>query len=335
MTPAFLLRRLIGLIGVLFCAITIVFVLVRLLPGGPFSAERKLTPKVEAALKLKYQLEGPQGRAAFRAFAERLGLGPRTVNTFGELGSLAQQYVDYWGDLLRGDLRISTKYRDRSVNELLAGSLPVTMTIGVLAFIIAVSVGTAAGVVAAARHNSLADVGLMGTALLTVSIPTFVIGPLLIFIFALGLRWFPVGGWGSWESLVLPSITLAAPYAGYIARLMRASMLETLTQDFVRTALAKGLRERAVLLRHALRVAALPVVSYAGPLAAHLLTGSLVIETVFNLPGAGQFFVKAIANQDGFLLGGVVIVYCALLVTMNTLVDVAYAWLDRRIKLDG
>ncbi len=335
MTPAFLFRRLIGLAGVLFCAVTIVFILVRLLPGGPFSAERKLTPQVEAALKLKYQLEGPQGRASFRAFAEWLRLSPPAVDVFGETGSLLQQYVDYWADLLHGDLRISTKYRDRSVNELLADSLPITMTIGLLAFVIAMSIGMAAGIISSARQNTLADAGLMSAALLTVSIPTFVIGPLLIFIFALNLRWLPVGGWGSWESLVLPSVTLAAPYAGYIARLMRASMLETLTQDFVRTALAKGLRERTVLLRHALRVAALPVVSYAGPLAAHLLTGSLVVETVFNLPGAGQFFVKAISNQDGFLLGGVVIVYSALLVTMNTLVDIAYAWLDRRIKLDG
>jgi ABC-type dipeptide/oligopeptide/nickel transport system permease component len=335
MTLGFLLRRILGLAGVLFCAISITFFLVRLLPGGPFSSERKLLPHIEQQLNLKYKLEGPQGRAAFRGFAERLHQPPPVVDAFGNAGSLAQQYIDYWGDLLRGDLRISTKYRDRSVNELLADSLPVTMTIGAIAFVLALIFGVGAGVIAAARQNTLTDAGVMTSALLTVSIPTFVIGPLLIFVFALTLRILPVGGLGSWQNLLLPAVTLAAPYAGYVARLMRASMLDTLTQDFVRTALAKGLRERAILLKHALRVAALPVVSYAGPLAAHLLTGSLVIEMVFNLPGSGQFFVNGILNQDGFLVGGVVIIYCVLLLVMNTCVDIAYSLLDRRVKLDG
>ncbi len=332
---AFLLRRLAGLAGVLLCAVTITFLFIRLTPGGPFSAERKLTPQIEEQLRLRYRLEGPEGRAAAERLADRLNLGAEGRQRLGDLGSGLQQYFDYLGDLLRGDLRISTKYRDRSVNELLAEALPVTMSIGVFAFLLALAAGLLAGILAAAKQHSLWDIGSMATALLTVSIPTFVIGPILILVFSLWLGWLPVGGWGSPAHLVLPAITLAAPYAGYIARLTRASMLETLTQDFVRTAVAKGLPAHAVLLKHALRVAILPVVSYAGPLAAHLLTGSLVIETVFNIPGAGQFFVLAISNRDGFLLGGVVIVYCALLVVMNAFVDVGYTWLDRRIRLHG
>jgi oligopeptide transport system permease protein len=174
----------------------------------------------------------------------------------------------------------------------------------------------------------------MLTALLAISLPSFVIGPILILVFSLELRWLPVGGWGSPAQMILPAITLAAPYVAYIARLMRSSMLETLNQDFVRTARAKGLPERIVLWKHALRVAILPVVSFLGPLAAHLLTGSIVVETIFNIPGAGGFFVNSILNRDGFLLGGVVIVYCVILVVFNMLVDLAYTVLDRRIRVN-
>jgi oligopeptide transport system permease protein len=170
-------------------------------------------------------------------------------------------------------------------------------------------------------------------ALLAISIPTFVIGPLLILLFALKLNWLPVGGWGGLTCLILPSITLASPYLAYIARLMRTSMLEVLGLDFIRTARAKGLAEGRIVYKHALKVAILPVVSFLGPLAANLLTGSIVVESIFNIPGAGGFFVYSIQNRDGFLLGGVVIVYCALLVVMNLLVDLAYLALDRRIRL--
>jgi oligopeptide transport system permease protein len=162
-----------------------------------------------------------------------------------------------------------------------------------------------------------------------------VIGPLLILIFAIDSQLLPVGGWGTWKSLVLPSITLAAPYAAYIARLTRASMLEALTQDFVRTARAKGLPESQVVYKHALKVAILPVVSFLGPLAANLLTGSIVVENIFSIPGAGGFFVNSVLNRDGFLLGGIVIVYCVLLVLFNLVVDILYGWLDRRIALYG
>ena len=169
--------------------------------------------------------------------------------------------------------------------------------------------------------------------LLAISIPTFVTGPLLILIFALMLGWFPVGGWGTPTNLLLPALTLAGPYVAYIARLTRTSMLEVLGQDFIRTAHAKGLPEWRVVSKHAAKVALLPVISFLGPLAANLLTGSIVVETVFNIPGAGGFFVNSIQNRDGFLLSGVTIVYCVLLVGANLLVDVAYTWMDRRIKL--
>jgi len=301
----FLLKRFFGLVAVLFCVVTITFFLIRLSPGGPFDSERKLPPAIEQQLLAKYKLDG----------------------------SLWEQYTGYIGDLVRGDLRFSTKYRNRSVAEILAQTLPVTMMLGVTAFALATVLGTLLGVTAAAGHGGRQDFFAMLVALVLVSLPTFIIGPLLVLVFGIWLKWFPVGGWGGVGTLVLPAITLAAPYVAYIARLLRGSMIETLNQDFIRTARAKGLRERIVLYRHALRVAVLPVVSFLGPLAAHLLTGSIVVETIFHIPGAGSFFVNSILNRDGFLLGGVVIVYCTLLVVFNLVVDLAYGWLDPRIRL--
>ena len=304
---AFLVRRLAGLVAVLFCVVTITFFLIRISPGGPFDAERKIPPAIEKQLLAKYKLDGP----------------------------LLQQYFGYLGDLLRGDLRDSTKYRNRSVVEILAQTLPVTITLGAAAFALAVAGGVFLGVVAAAGHGSWKDTLAMLIALTAISLPAFITGPVLILVFSLWLKWLPVGGWGSLGALILPAITLAAPYVAYIARLLRGSMMETLGQDFIRTARAKGLAERVVLYRHALRVAILPVVSFLGPLAAHLLTGSIVVETVFYIPGAGGFFVNSILNRDGFLLGGVVIVYFAMLVLFNLAVDLAYTILDRRIRLDA
>jgi oligopeptide transport system permease protein len=250
----------------------------------------------------------------------------------------------YWGvhrnvsgefsGLLQGDLQMSTKYRDRSVEELLRDSLPVSMTLGLVAFILATTGGIWLGTIAAVRHHSAIDTGAMLAALFLISIPTFVVGPLLILIFAIRLDWLPVGRWDDWKSVILPAVVLAGPYVAYIARLMRTSMLEVLGQDFIRTARAKGLNDTQVIYRHALKVALLPVVSYLGPLAANLLTGSLIIETIFNLPGAGPFFVNAVLNKDSFLLGGVVIVYCTLLLILNLVVDIAYTVLDRRITLE-
>ncbi|MEO6848180.1 MAG: ABC transporter permease [Chthoniobacterales bacterium] len=304
---AYFLKRLAGLVVVLFCVISVTFLLIRASPGGPFDAERKIPAAIEKELLKKYKLDG----------------------------SLWTQYRGYMADLLHGDLRLSTKYRNRSVNEILVQTLPVTFALGGMAFLIATIGGIWLGTVAAVHHNTSIDTTAMLSALISISLPSFIIGPLLILIFGLYLHWLPVGGWGGPAECILPAITLAAPYLAYIARLMRASMLETLDQDFVRTARAKGLRESIVTYKHALRVAILPVVTFLGPLAANLLTGSIVVETIFHIPGAGGFFVNSIQNRDGFLLGGVVIVYCVLLVLFNLIVDLSYTVLDRRIKIDA
>jgi len=299
-----LIRRLGSLAAVLFCVVSITFLLIRLSPGGPFDGERKIPEAIEKQLLAKYKLDG----------------------------SLWTQYSGYMADLLRGDLRLSTKYRNRSVNEILAQTLPVTLCLGGIAFVLATVGGIWLGTLAAMYQHTWRDVGAMFLALAAISLPSYIVGPVLILVFGLELHWLPVGGWGNWEHLILPAITLAAPAMAAIARLMRGSMVETLQQDFVRTARAKGLRETAVVYRHALRIAVLPVVSYLGPLAAHLLTGSIIVETIFHIPGAGGFFVNSILNRDGFLLGGMVIVYCVLLVLFNLIVDLAYGLLDRRIR---
>lgn len=332
---AFILRRLVSLLFVLFCVITLTFILIRLAPGGPFDRERKIPPKILSVLLAKYHIDMPEARANGEAFAKTHGWSAENVQRAGSVFSGVAQYKFYLGSLLHGDLLISTKYLNRSVNELLAQTLPVTATLGAVAFFIATIGGVWLGCWAAVRRDTMLDAGAMLGALLAISIPTFVIGPVLVLIFAVKLEWLPVGGWGSWPSLVLPAITLASPYAAYIARLMRTSMLEVMGQDFIRTARAKGLTRSRVVYKHALKVAILPVISFLGPLAANLLTGSLVVEAIFNIPGAGGFFVNSIFNNDGFLLEGVVIVYCVLLVLMNLLVDIAYGLLDKRIKVYG
>jgi len=299
-----MLRRLTSLPVVLFCVVTITFFLIRLSPGGPFDSERKLPPAIEKQLLAKYKLDGP----------------------------ILGQYTGYLKDLIHGDLRLSTKYRNRSVNEILAQTLPVTLTLGATALLFAVTTGVWVGAFAATRPGTAAEGAALTMTLLAISLPSFVLGPLLILIFAIKLSWLPVGGWGSPMQLILPAVTLAIPYAAVIARLLHDSLRETLAEEFVRTARAKGLSERTVVYRHALRVAILPVISYLGPLAANLLTGSIVVETIFHIPGAGGFFVNSILNRDGFLLGGVVIVYCVLLVIFNLLVDLSYRMLDRRIR---
>ena len=299
-----MLRRLASLPVVLFCVVTITFFLIRLSPGGPFDSERKIPEAIEKQLLAKYKLDGP----------------------------LLDQYGGYLKDLFHGDLRLSTKYRNRSVNEILAQTLPVTLTLGATALLISVTIGVWLGAFAATRPGTFSEAGALALTLMAISLPSFVLGPLLILIFAIKLAWLPVGGWGTPLQLILPSVTLAIPYAAVITRLLHDSLKETLAEDFVRTARAKGLSEYAIVYRHALRVAILPIISYLGPLAANLLTGSIVVETIFHIPGAGGFFVNSILNRDGFLLGGVVIVYCVLLVIFNLLVDLSYRLLDRRIR---
>jgi oligopeptide transport system permease protein len=236
--------------------------------------------------------------------------------------------------LLQGDFGKSTKLKDRNIGELLRAALPTSLTIGALALLLSTAVGVWLGSVAAVRKNTWVDSATMLGALAAISVPTFVTGPALVLIFSLWLGWLPVGGWTGISSLILPAITLAGPFVAYIARLTRTSMLEVLNQDFVRTAHAKGLSEQRVLYKHVLKVGILPVVSFLGPLSANLLTGSLVIESVFSLPGMGGFFVNSVLNRDVFLCCGSVAVYCTLLVGMNLFVDIAYKWLDPRIRLE-
>ena len=312
----FILRRFAAMFVVLFCVVTITFFLTQSMPGGPFTRERKIPDSIRQQLETRFNLDG----SLWEQYTKYLGVRRTSSGHFS--------------GLLQGDLQPSLKYLDRSVGELLGNTLPISAMLGVAAFFIATTGGVWLGSLAAVRHRTPTDTGAMLAALFLISIPNFVIGPVLVLFFAIRLPWLPVGGWGSWTSLILPAITLAGPYVAYIARLMRTSMLEVLGQDFVRTARAKGLSESRVIYKHALKIALLPVVSYLGPLAANLLTGSLVIETIFNLPGAGPFFINAILNKDVFLLEGVVIVYCALLVALNLAVDVAYTFLDRRIILE-
>jgi oligopeptide transport system permease protein len=302
-----LLRRLAALSLVLLGVITVTFALLRLAPGDPFLGERSQTVEALEVKKRRMKLDGP----------------------------LWWQMARYYGDLRRGDLRESTKYKGARVGEILRQSLPVSFHLGMISFVIAAVVGVALGVTAALRKNRWPDHAAMFVALAAISLPAFVTGPLLIAVFALWLGWLPVGGWFGWDRMILPAICLALPYIAYVARLMRNSLLDVLNQDFVRTARAKGLGPADVAVRHALRVAILPVVTFLGPLAANLLTGSVVVEAVFGIPGAGQYFVRAIENRDLFLLLGVVIVYCTLLVVLNFVVDLAYSLLDRRIKLDA
>lgn len=301
----FLLRRLLSSLMVLFFAVSLTFLLTRLLPGGPFDREKGGSAKVEQALLEKYQLNG----------------------------TLWQQYTSYLQDLARLDLRVSTKYRDWTVAEILAQKMPSSLKLGGIAFVIASTLGVLLGCLAAMRKDTPVDWAAMFGAIVAISIPSFITGPFLVAVFALWLRWLPVGGWGGVSHLILPALCLSAPYVAYVARLMRNSLLDVLKSDFLRTAKAKGLAAPQALVRHALKVAILPVVTYLGPLAAHLLTGSMIVESVFNISGAGSVFVNAIQNRDAFLLCGAVVIYCSLLIVFNFIVDMLYSVLDKRIRL--
>ncbi|WP_395742622.1 ABC transporter permease [Prosthecobacter sp.] len=301
----FLLRRAFSSVIVIFCVISITFVLARITPGGPFDKEKEPPQHVKEALEKKYKLNG----------------------------SLWEQYISYVSSLAHLDLGLSIKYRDWSVAELLRQKLPNSFVLGSVAFVIASGAGILLGTLAAMNKGAWVDHSAMIGALLAISIPSFVSGPFLIALFALWLGWLPVGGWGTVPQMVLPALCLAAPYVAYVARLMRNSLLDVLKSDFLRTARAKGLSETQAVARHAAKVAILPVITFLGPLAAHLLTGSMIVEVVFNISGAGMIFVNSIQNRDVFLLGGAVIVYCTLLVLFNLLVDVIYTLLDKRIKL--
>ena len=301
----YILRRLAGFLPVLCVIVSLSFFMMRLAPGGPFDQERALPEQVRANIEARYHLDEP----------------------------LWRQYLRYLGNVARGDLGPSFRYPDRSVNELLSLGFPVSLTLGLSALMIALALGGTAGILAGLRRNGLVDYLTMSFALCGVSVPNFVLGPILMLIFALGLGWLPVAGWGSWRHLILPSVTLGTFYAAYVARLTRAGMLEVIGQDFIRTARAKGLREATVVLRHALPGAILPVVTYLGPASAAVLTGSVVVETIFSIPGIGRYFVGSALNRDYTMVLGTVVFYSALLLLFNLIVDVLYAYLDPRVQV--
>jgi oligopeptide transport system permease protein len=303
----YFLKRLLSLIPLLLVISFLAFVLVRLAPGGPFDRERKpASPEIERQLQAKYQLDQP----------------------------IWKQYVTYLGGLAHGDFGPSLKYRNHTVTDILAQALPVSMLLGALAFGFAMGLGIPVGYYTAVKRGRWEDYAGSFFAILMVCVPGFVIAPLLVMSFAIQWRVFPVALWGSPWHAVLPVLALGLFFSGRIARLMREGMLNTMQSEFVTAARAKGMSEHALLLKHAFRIAVLPVVSYSGPLLADLLTGSFVIETIFQIPGVGVFIVNGSLNRDYTMVVGLVIMYAALLVVLNLLVDFAYTLLDPRVKYE-
>ena len=301
-------RRFFGAVPTLFIIVTVAFFLIRVAPGGPFDLERPLEAKVMENLNRIYQLDKP----------------------------LWHQYLLYIESLFRGDLGPSFYFRDFSINELFARGLPISIQLGASALLLALIVGGLLGVIAALRQNRATDVGVMAAATVGVTIPNFVVAPLLTLLFAVHLSWLPAGGWGdgAFINKVLPIFTLALPQVAVVARLTRGSMIEVLRAHHIRTARANGLPGYVVVGVHALRGALLPVVSYLGPAAAALLTGSVVIETIFGIPGIGRYFVQGALNRDYTLVMGTVIVIACFIIIFNLIVDLLYAVLDPRVRYD-
>jgi len=298
--------RLAVAIPTLLVVITLAFFMMRAAPGGPFDGERRLSPEIERNVAAKYGLDRP----------------------------LHEQYASYLGQVARGDLGPSLKYRDKSVLQILKENYGVSLTLGLAALVVGIVGGLGLGVLGALRHNQVEDRLAMTLAVAGVCLPTFVTAPLLVLVFASQLGWLPSGGWngGALRNLVLPVLVLALPQMAVISRLSRAGLIEVLRAGFVRTARAKGLPGRTVVLRHALRVALLPVVSYLGPAAAGLITGSLVVEKIFNLPGLGKFFVISAMQRDYTVVMGMVIVYAALVLALNLVADLIQGILDPRAR---
>lgn len=301
----FFISRLLQAIPVILAVITVTFFLVRVAPGGPFDGEKAVIPEVKAALEAQYRLDQP----------------------------LLAQYLAYLSDLAQGDFGPSFKYPGRSVNELIGAGLPVTAELGVYALLWAMLVGTLAGVIAALKPNTVQDYLPMGLAMIGICVPTLLLGPLLVLVFGIQLEWLPVSGWGDIPGdKILPSITLGAAYAAYIARLARAGMLEVLSQDYIRTARAKGLPEWQVVVKHGLRGGLLPVIAFLGPAFAGLLAGSFVVETIFQIPGLGRFYVQAAFNRDYTMILGTSVFLSVLIVLFNLLSDLVAAALNPRLR---
>ena len=301
-----LLKRFVHGVIVLWAVATLTFLLLRLAPGGPFDSERKLPPEIIANLEAKYHLNEP----------------------------VLEQYVRYLAGLTHGDFGPSYKYLDRGVTEIIADTLPTSALLGILAVLLTMVVSFPLGFFAAYYRESIIDRLCLFIGTLGISLPNFILGALLIWAVALQLGWLQAGRWDDWSSVILPMVTLGAAPAAYVSALLRSSLIETLGEDFVRTARAKGVREHSVLARHALRNSLIPILTVLGPLTATLLTGSFVVEYVFAIPGMGRFFITAVTDRDYPLIMGVTLVYTAILVSANFAVDLLYGWVDPRIRTE-
>jgi len=302
----YVVKRLLQAIPVLLVIATLTFFMVRLAPGGPFDEEKKVPPEIKERIEKHYGLDQP----------------------------LWKQYLSYMSNLVQGDLGPSFKYAGWTVAELIGSSAPVSLMLGLLAMLIALSIGLPAGLIAALYKNSPTDYLAMSAAMIGICLPTFVMGPLLILGFSSGMGWFAPLGWYTWSDMVLPSLTLGLYFAAYIARLTRGGMLEVLSQDFIRTARAKGASERRVMLKHALKGGLLPVVAFIGPAFAGIISGSFIIETIFFIPGLGRFFVTSALNRDYTMVLGTVLFYALLIIVLNIIVDLVQAWLNPRTRLE-
>lgn len=303
---SFIIRRLIIIPLMALLVVTLTWGLIRIAPGNFYSTEKKLPPAVEANIKKKYGLDKPW----------------------------YEQFRIMITNTVRGDFGDSLKYTDRSVNQIIKDHLPYSATIGVLAYILALFVGLTAGIIAALKQNSAFDYTSMTFAMLGLSVPNFVLGPILALVFALWLGWLPPARWGGVSALILPVITLSAIYCAYIARLTRAGMLEVMRSDYIRTARAKGLDEKTVLLKHGLRGGIIPVVSFTGPALAALLAGTVVVERVFAIPGLGNIFIQSVLNRDEPLTLGIVAFLSIMIMVFNLIVDISYGFLDPRIRYE-
>ncbi|PCJ45854.1 MAG: ABC transporter [Gammaproteobacteria bacterium] len=304
----FILKRVFQAIPVLFVVVTATFFLIHSAPGGPFDAEKEIPPQILENLLKAYNLDAP----------------------------VHEQYFIYLSNLVKGDFGPSFKYTDYSVTEMISSGFMVTLELGFYALIVALVIGLATGIFASLRPNTLGDYIPMSISMLGICMPAFLLGPLLVLTFSIWLGWLPVAGWGQFPGdKILPSITLGAAYAAYVARLTRGGMLEVLSQDFIRTARAKGLSERVVVLKHALRGGVLPVVSFLGPAIAGLITGSFVVETLFQIPGLGRFYVQAAFNRDYTMILGSTIFYSSLIISMNIISDILTVWLNPRLDYDN
>jgi len=299
-------RRLLQSIPTLWLVATATFLLLRLAPGGPFDDEKPIPPEIKAQIEAHYGLDLP----------------------------LYQQYFQFFGNLLKGDLGPSYKYPGWDVQEIIIQAFPVSLELGCWALLISLALGIPIGTLAALKHNKPAETNLMAVAMIGICLPSFVIGPILLMTFSLQLGWFNPLGWSYAGDRVLPAITLGLLYAAYIARLARSGMLDVMRNDYIRTARAKGLKERTVVMRHALRTALYPVVAYMGPAAAGLISGSFVVETIFFIPGMGPFFVNAALNRDYTMVMGTVLFYATLIILFNLLVDIVQMWMNPRTRND-